>query len=543
MNRNVFPTTLLAVLLLFASIGRSSEPSDPPPLPSGGSGVVGIRSPMLDDSTPTPEIQSALHEQVPVPLAGAGIASSAARLAFDGIINTTVDVAPPDTHIAVGRGYTTTGRVVMVTNLSVQIWDKQGTTIAPPLLLDTMFGANVFDPKVLFDQHSERFFIVALEGKSTTPGLSVIHIAVSSDGTPDNLTSDWTFLSGSSVTLIGGASTWADYPGFGADASALFVTANLFSFSSPVTFHGMKVRVFDKADLLAGIYSYNDLDYDASSISVTTTQPAHVFGSTSNGVFYLISRLASTSYRLFAISGHPAAPTATTNTFAWSAGAFIADRGADQCDQALPDVVTLRTRIQSAIYRDDHIWLTLTSDPDLDDRTEVVWQQIATNAYPLSDPTVSQAGFIDATAADGWTYMPALGVNAAGDAAIVYTQSSASECPNMYYTTRTAGDAAGSFRDPAMQRASDGFYDSFLSDDPDRWGDYAAVAIDPSDDCFWLASEFVWSSDVANSEWGTHIANVCRSLPVPALPAPYLLGLALLLAIASIRRVARLLGD
>jgi hypothetical protein len=406
-----------------------------------------------------------------------------------------------------------------------------------------MFGANVFDPKILFDQHSERFFIVALEGKSTTPGLSVIHIAVSSDGAPDNLTSDWTFLSGSSVTVIGGASTWADYPGFGADASALFVTANLFSFSSPVTFHGMKVRVFDKADLLAGIYSYSDLDYDASSISVTTTQPAHVFGATSNGAFYLISRLASTSYRLFAISGHPAAPTATTNTFAWSAGAFIEDRGADQCDQALPDIDTLRTRIQSAVYRDDHIWLALTSDPDLDGRAEVVWQQIATNAYPLSNPSVSQAGIIDATAADGWTYMPALGVNAAGDAAIVYTQSSASECPNMYYTTRTAGDAAGSFRDPVLQRPSDGFYDSFRSDDPDRWGDYAAVAIDPSDDCFWLASEFVWSSGVANSEWGTHIANVCRSLPVPALPAPYLLGLALLLAIASIRRVARLLVE
>jgi hypothetical protein len=61
----------------------------------------------------------------------------------------------------------------------------------------------------------------------------------------------------------------------------------------------------------------------------------------------------------------------------------------------------------------------------------------------------------------------------------------------MYYATRNPLDAAGSFRDPVLQRLSDGFYDSYKSTDPDRWGDYAAVAIDPSDDCFWLASEFV----------------------------------------------------
>ncbi|GAI31868.1 unnamed protein product, partial [marine sediment metagenome] len=41
-----------------------------------------------------------------------------------------------------------------------------------------------------------------LEG--TTPSFSQIHIAVSTDSTPDNLTTDWTFMAGSGVTNIGG---------------------------------------------------------------------------------------------------------------------------------------------------------------------------------------------------------------------------------------------------------------------------------------------------------------------------------------------------
>lgn len=537
MNRFGLSALLCTACLLLANGGKSGELLDPPPIPSGGSGVVGIQGPTILAPGRSAEAPSTLRAGVSSPMTASSGASFETRLSFDGIINTTVDITPPDTHVAVGGGSAANGRVVMVTNLSAGIWDKNGSPIASPLLIDAMFGADVFDPKILYDQHSDRFFVVALEGKSSTPGHSVIHIAISSDGTPDDLTSDWTFLSGGAVTSIGGTTTWADYPGIGADAFALFVTANLFSFSAPVDFHGVKIRVFDKGDLLAGVYGYSDLDYDASAISVTTTQPAHVFGATGNGAFYLIARISDISYRLFAISGHPAAPVATTGTFPWSSGIYPADRGADQCDRAQPDIDTLSSRVQSAVYRSGHVWISLTSDPDIDGQTEVVWQQIATNGYPLADPSVTQNGYLDGTGSNAWTYMPSLSVNTAGDAAIVYTQSSASECPDMHYATRSANDVAGSFRNPVAQNLSTGFYDSFASDDPDRWGDYAAVVVDPSDDCFWLASEYVWSSAVADSEWGTRVANVCRTIPVPASPAPYLTGLALLLGFAARRRV------
>jgi len=74
---------------------------------------------------------------------------------------------PPDTHMAVGTGSGSGGRVVMVTNSDVEIFNKSGTSLASSGGLDAFLGTSVpdsFDPKVLYDQHVGRFFIVVIEG-------------------------------------------------------------------------------------------------------------------------------------------------------------------------------------------------------------------------------------------------------------------------------------------------------------------------------------------------------------------------------------------
>ncbi|MGH7899916.1 MAG: hypothetical protein ACREQQ_18310, partial [Candidatus Binatia bacterium] len=165
---------------------------------------------------------------------------------------------PPDTHLAVGTGAGSSGRVVEVTNSAVQIWDKTGSALAGPTRLATFLGiaSGGFDPKVLFDQHSGRFFIVILEGTTPNPGgKSNVHIAVSTTSTPSNLTTDWTKRSGSALTMVGWFNTWCDYPGIGADGGSLFITCNLFD--SGGMHRGTKIRVFDKSattGLLAGVY-------------------------------------------------------------------------------------------------------------------------------------------------------------------------------------------------------------------------------------------------------------------------------------------------
>ena len=98
---------------------------------------------------------------------------------------------PPDTHAAVGPD-----SIVEVTNGHVAIYDKTGSLIAGG---DSGAGAvdlsafcgndDCFDPKVIYDQESQRFVAVVLEGRASAD--SYLHIMVSEDASPANLTTDW----------------------------------------------------------------------------------------------------------------------------------------------------------------------------------------------------------------------------------------------------------------------------------------------------------------------------------------------------------------
>jgi hypothetical protein len=62
---------------------------------------------------------------------------------------------------------------------------------------------------------------VALEKDDTST--SIIHLAVSPTGDPSNFPS-WHKFSFDATETINGHNTWADYPGFGVDSSALYIT-------------------------------------------------------------------------------------------------------------------------------------------------------------------------------------------------------------------------------------------------------------------------------------------------------------------------------
>ncbi len=449
----------------------------------------------------------------------------AVALGFPGVDGTMKDGflhKPPNPHVAVGPGAGAAGRVVMVTASGVQIWDKSGASLAGPIGLDAFLGTPVpaaFGPKVLFDQHAGRFFIVALEGTTPNPGgTSNLHVAVSTSATPGDLTGDWVKLSGSALTTVDGVGTYMDYPGIGADAGSLVVTGNLFG--ATTGFRGAKIRVFDKAALLAGSYGFVDLDVSESVTPGSfTIQPAHVFDVTDNGNFYLVSRLGPTVYRLWEVAGAPAAPTLVGNApRVWSAGYPAC------CARQAGTPVVLETvsgRVMNAVYRDGHVWLTLSADVDFDGLTEVFWARVATNGGVPNAPAIVDTGAIDGSDGAEWTFMPSIGVNAAGDVTINYTQAQIDQFPEMRYASRAASDPAGFFQASAVAATSPGFYDAFFPFVVDRWGNYSATVVDPDDDAtFWIMNEIAQTSGVDVSIWGTFIARLAPVVPDPNPPTP-----------------------
>ena len=539
---------LLPLLLLAApSLGQTVVVDVDPAFPSGGSGAPlvfsggGVAEVVLDTTDPGPAPLSLVADN--------GLKTPAPTLTFTGFtqapsLDGGFSYKPPDTHHAVDTGMGAAGRVVHVTNSGVRIFNKTGASIAGPLDLDaflTGLGATGlsaigaankgFDPKVIFDQHSGRFFIVILDDR--TAGVrSNVHICTSKTATPGTLTAaDWTVETASALTTFVGGDSWFDYPGIGADATRLVVTGNMFTAAGAFT--GTKVRVFLKSSLTdngvpAGA-TFNDIDVDVTVTSgIGTAQPAHVFGTTLNGDFYLINRFGSTAYRQWQITGAGGAASLVAGSptmHAWTAGALLA-AGAPQITDGMndnPTISTLSARIQNAVYRNDvgntdSIWLALAADSDGDLQTEVVWFEIDPNtansavAGTLTVPTINQSGSIDGSTGADWTFMPSIAVNGSGNVVIGYSESNGAKAVDQRAAGRFGSDPAGTFQAPVVVATGAGEYDDFSDTDPERWGDYSGTVVDPDDDVtFWVSNEITETASTAagdDGRWGTRIARL-----------------------------------
>ena len=544
----------MGLLAIVPVLGEEISVELYPVYPSGGSGAPRVMSgggtAVLDVITVDPGPAPLGGVTPPRPL------TPTATITFTGMTRTPsidTDVVgftykPPDTHHAVGPGAGAAGRIVHVTNKGIQIYDKSAasTSVAGPLDLDlflTGLGAAglsaagvanlAFDPKVIYDQHSGRFFVVILDGK--TPGgggRSNVHICTSKTSTPGTVAAaDWTVETASALTTFGPGpdDTWFDYPCIGADATRLIVTGNMFTAAGASV--GIKIRAYLKSTLTddgapAGVTS-NDINLTGAG---STVQPAHVFGATLNSDFYLVNSAGPGALGVWQLTGVPGAATLVTGGpgfFALTMGAFIA-AGAPQISDGLntlPTLDTVNSRLINAVYRNDagntdSIWLVQSADTDADGQTEVVWFEIDPNTLnsavagvsTIGALAVNQTGVINGSTAADWTFMPSISVNGSGDAVITYSESNAAKAADMRVVARFVSGAAGTFQAPVVIAAGAGEYDDFLAEDPERWGDYSAVAIDPDDDeTFWVSNQVCETAPTAagsDAVWGTRSARL-----------------------------------
>ena len=428
---------------------------------------------------------------------------------------------PPDTHAAAGPD-----SIVEITNGHVAIYNKSGGLIAGgdsgagAIDLRTFCGvSDCFDPKVIYDQASQRFVAVAIEGRQFSD--SFLHVMVSKDSTPANLTTDWDKFRHASGTTIDSTNGWFDYPGLGVSPDALVVTGNIFSAAD--AFIGTKIRVFDKAELYDGDATATFVDIDRNPVSGGfTNMPAHHFGSPPAGTFYLLQRANIQVLAVIALTGVPDSPTVSTALVNTSDQGLCVGSAPQQGTTKLLD--TLCFRMMNAVWRDGSLWGTLTGTDSTDVRSVVQWFEIETNGYPSSSPTLRQHGTIDEGPGE-FTYMPSIAVNACGNAALTYTQSSSSRFPEMRYTGRLSSDALNTLQGPGIAKASAFFFDDFsgLPGDPvERWGDYSATMVDPTDQSFWIAHEYARVAATGggnNGRWGTWLANFTLGC-TPKLPHP-----------------------
>lgn len=405
---------------------------------------------------------------------------------------------PPDCASATGPQH-----VVAAVNASFAIYTKTGAVARAAQSFASWYSnvitsAKIFDPKVIYDQHSNRWFMVTVALPSD-PAKKESYFLLSVSQTADPLGRWWNYkldakLDGSTAT-----SNWADYPGLGVDPQAVYLTANMFKFGGG--FQYAKVRVLNKAPLLTGS-APTWMDFvnlkNADGGVAFTVQPCHTFGAPQ--VQYLVNSYftaSSTQNRLtlWSITGPPTAPVLASRTVVTSPYGQppIADQKGGGAGLNAGDV-----RVLNAVSRGGSVWCALTTVYNWGEavsRASIHWFQI----NPVNGSIVQQGIF----GAKGVHYFyPAVMPDANGNLTMVFCRSGPNEYASIYFTGRLATDPLGKLQASVLLKAGSGNSQRPDGSGRNRWGDYAGIGCDPVDGkTIWFYSMF---ADTGN-KWGTWV--------------------------------------
>lgn len=459
-------------------------------------------------------------------------------------------VEPPDQGLCVGNGF-----VLEVVNDVAQVYDTSGTPLinGGAVDLNTFYGyaaainrstgargPTVTDPSCIYDQPTNRFFMVVLTldhvgTAANLSGTNHLDIAVTTTGDP---TGPWALYrlpvqnNGTQGTPDHGCSLGfclGDYPHIGADANAIYLTTNEFSVFGP-GFYGAQIYAISKQALVLGAASPNvvlwnggDPNIPAPAFTVwPANSPAGQYATSNGGTEYLLSSDAvffnsGTSTEIWkwsitntsAIDSSPLSLALSVSALpvkqyavpfsrvAQKPGATplrdcIADPtcapliGSTTANFAAPRSVAVNdSRMQQVIYANGKLWGALDTDV-LQGSTHA-----SAIAYFVFNP-VSNVIFANGTLSlsnASLTY-PAVAVTSSGRGVIAFTVVGLNDYPSAGYAGLDAKIGAGAVH---IAAAGAGPWDSFTGyptfTNRPRWGDYGAAASDGQS--IWTASEYV----------------------------------------------------
>jgi hypothetical protein len=414
-------------------------------------------------------------EPIAPQLAPRTVVRSGGDLGFTGIFST--GWVPPDLHMAVGPEH-----LVLMTNGVIAFFTKDGVQTFQDRLEGSFgfwgelgTGSYVFDPEVVYDPVSERFFAMASEDS----GAAYILLAVSDDADPNG---DWT-KHRLDISDVAGPNY--DSPNMCVGAESVFFIGEAWLLGTTALF------IYDKAPLLGP----GPVPAPRSLIVPTIAQSIGVPSvAADDGLFYGIEHAespASTTVRLLAFEDAPGGPQIVDTTL------DVPAYGRPEQPPQAGTTVRLETfdaRFWSVFVRDGSLWATHHVDGD---RVLVRWYEIALNGWPESGtaPALVQSGQID-PGPGVRTFFSAITVDTFGNAHLVYARSAPNEFISMRTAMRYRSDPPGTFRPGVLHKANFSPYPNV------RWGDYGMILPDPVDPKrVWAHHEFA-----QGSTWRTWVA-------------------------------------
>ena len=443
---------------------------------------------------------------------------------------------PPDTMGAIG-----TTQFMETSNGSITVYDRTNGVVQSRIDFNQFWlsagqTGSAGDQRVLFDHYTDRWIAA---GFGATP--DKINIAISDTS---NALGAW-----KSTTFQGVASGGtADYPTLAIDNKGVYIGTNNFNTSN--SFVGTSLFSIPKTSLFGGAPSTTDMTafntpFPTGLDNGFTIQAALNWQGNQTNTVAVIADSRDVNAQVFYKINGVDAPGATQTASALIAGTAysIAGRGRQPDGTRLVD--TLSPRISgNAVQVDGMLFSTAVVQSDLGDFAAVRWTVVnASTGALISSGKIQQAGYD--------FYQGSIAVNEFGEVVIGYNRSGGtatgvdgriSFMARMFNVNGTGG--LDQFGAEFLLRQSDvsdyrcGVRTSIDTTCRQRWGDYSAVTIDPTDHHnFWAIGEYAddWAvipnfTTTERAIWHTYIAEIGfdqqTGVPEPATLALFALGLA-----------------
>jgi hypothetical protein len=325
-----------------------------------------------------------------------------------------------------------------------------------------------------------------------------ICVAVSTTGDPTGSFNRYSFA----------YANFPDFPKLAVWPDAYYLTVNQFN-AAGTQFLGANAAALNRSAMLAG-QPATSVSFNAPT-NVASLLPSDLDSSTQPpaGSPNFLSSLGANANTLAVFQFHvdfatPANSTFTgptnlaTNAFtqACNGGACIPQTGTRTKLDSLGDRLDFR-----AAYRafSDHQSIVLSHSVTAGSSTGVRWYEVRIS--PANVPSIFQQGTYAPDSSFRW--MPSIAMDNVGDIATGFSVSSGSLHPQIHYTGRLVGDAAGTMGQGEGTIVNGaGSQNGRLT----RWGDYSAMNVDPSDNCtFWFTSEYIPANGSFN--WKTRVGS------------------------------------
>jgi hypothetical protein len=419
---------------------------------------------------------------------------------FNGISYSNVN--PPDPCVAAGSQH-----VVQMVNGSggaiYNVYDKVGNSLTGNLSFDNLFSgySGLGDPIVMYDQLAERWLLSEFSSSGNR-----LLIAISTTDNP----------MGNFHTYVFQAVNFPDYPKYAVWPNAYYCTSNentsaIYAFERDSMLIGAPANMVRQSinDLSGyGFQTLTPMTFDGTTLPAVPSpatfwrhvdDEAHYpgnadpfsdqleyweftpdFSSVANSVLVGSKTISVTDF-----------DSDLNGYFSFSA---ITQKGSSIQLDPLREVLMNRMNYRNFGLYESMVACHVT-DVNGNDRAGIRWYEFRKTS--TTDWALYQEGTYSPTIENRW--MASIEINSMGSICLAYSVAGDNTFPSLRYTGRNVSDSSGMMTLPEQT-----IVNGTAANQSNRYGDYAAMTIDPADDStFWFTGEYNPSST-----WGTRIAHI-----------------------------------